>query len=896
MAYVRVGLLVLSLIVVLSACSSGSKTPEPKALTVTPLSGPPGTVLTVTGLQLTPEQSDGLELWVGDQPAPIIVNEDGSLSTAVPLFLGPSNWPQPPAEPQVVEVRRSGQVLGKSANGVAVTELPRAPGTTQEVQVALAQITSAYGELFFGMPAISEEQMLVREAVMAMLKELITDGENSLQAVLNGTAPTLAGAAVDTELIDAVLASSGAAAYLREYANAFQRTTTQAQLGTGILADLCDGEGADVELACMMQIYVVLDDYNQAFVKPTVETYANTVGLALGVLAISGVTIPVHVIISAILSVADFVYTKVVPALLPSKLSKFELQMSKSVIDLGEVTASKIMVTAVNNPPPLSLTEVMELTMTLIGLKDINKAQLAESFLEVLSNTAKFTLEFFTKLFPGTGNDVQAKIPPMQWGPVEVVDSRLVQLFSSDESIAAPLEEELEWKGTAVGETKVRVTPRGPGNKAKILKDRHLCFLCIYYGGAFGNDMPSVEKKVIVGEFFHATPDTGKAPLTTTFSWSGVEPQENPVTCLLDVGDGMTFYTIQDCANNRSQAHTYPYTSALQTESGKYQATLTVVGSEKTLTTEVLVDWTFTTTPTQGEAPLDVSFDWSGFDPGGSAISCTLDFGDGSAVQTFSNCHSTRTATHQYTKKGNYVPSLTVTGASSETVKTSQVSVGQQLCTPSTDTTERCVGQAQYTYSEWWYSGATTNEARDTWTFSDIEFVYDEVNSTATESAFYVVKATLVNYERWHKVRDQINGEICETYESASGISLVNTVNSIDYSHDDTPVGGWLIVFHEEAYGFPAGAYAGNASATFEASYTRTCTDTSGNISKRVTGGADIFLIPGPGDYRPGESFEAHVVQPGGVLSGTYSFESDQGTEGYGSGVFSWHFVIPDLY
>ena len=33
---------------------------------------------------------------------------------------------------------------------------------------------------------------------------------------------------------------------------------------------LCNASGPDFDLACEMQIYVVLDDYTQAFVKPTV--------------------------------------------------------------------------------------------------------------------------------------------------------------------------------------------------------------------------------------------------------------------------------------------------------------------------------------------------------------------------------------------------------------------------------------------------------------------------------------------------------------------------------------------------------------------------------------------------------------------------------------------------
>ncbi|MDQ3398754.1 MAG: hypothetical protein M3511_13490, partial [Deinococcota bacterium] len=300
------------LALVLVACSSGGVR-NPDTLSVTPMSGPPGTVLTITGLALSP--SDSLEVWVWGELAPARLSEDGTLAAAMPLFLAEDGWPHPPAEPQLVEVRRAATVLGRSAEGVTVTELPRAPGSTQEVLEALTSMTEAFDGLWSLVPAELIEEAPLREAALAMLRGLVSEGEDSLEAILAGTAPVLAGVEPDLTLIDALLASSGALEYYREYAQALHEATAQAELSAQALMGLCKDGGEDTELACKMQIRAVLQDFTEAFVTPSVKTYANTVGLAAGLTAIvvsGGTALPAAALIGAILGVADFVMSKVV--------------------------------------------------------------------------------------------------------------------------------------------------------------------------------------------------------------------------------------------------------------------------------------------------------------------------------------------------------------------------------------------------------------------------------------------------------------------------------------------------------------------------------------------------------------------------------------------------------
>jgi PKD repeat protein len=357
------------------------------------------------------------------------------------------------------------------------------------------------------------------------------------------------------------------------------------------------------------------------------------------------------------------------------------------------------------------------------------------------------------------------KIPKMTWGPTEITDPRLVQLFSYDTKIAEALEEELEWKGIAIGDTIIRVMPRGPGSKSKILKDHALCIGCIYYGGAFGSEMPAAQSPLTVGNFtFKAIPSDGSAPLATTFSWEGLPTDAEPFTCVLDPGDGTAPITISDCANTTSRQHTYTYTLTFATPSGQYRASLQVLEMPLVREVDVNVKWRFAATPTQGQAPLDVTFNWSGFDPESGAISCTLDFGDGSAVQTFSNCHSTRTATHRYTSKGSYVPSLTIKGASGETVKTALVTVTEEAS---------CNGVADVTA---WQGTISYSDSRDV-ANSDKHKIYD--------------------------VTVDITTQLTEVSRSKTGVSFV-----------DDNLGGLVRIESESHSHYPEHRFEGSTSAS----------------------------------------------------------------------------------
>ena len=129
--------------------------------------------------------------------------------------------------------------------------------------------------------------------------------------------------------------------------------------------------------------------------------------------------------------------------------------------------------------------------------------------------------------------------------------------------------------------------------------------------------------------FFVANPQTGYVPLTVTFSWNVSDPDGDTLTCYLDIdNDGNTDYTINNCANNTSQQHTY-------NNAGNYIAKLTVddgrggtVSQNVSVVVNAMVYYTLSISKT-GTGDGTVTSNPSGIDCGNS---CQAQFSDGTTV------------------------------------------------------------------------------------------------------------------------------------------------------------------------------------------------------------------------------------------------------------------------
>jgi PKD repeat protein len=151
-----------------------------------------------------------------------------------------------------------------------------------------------------------------------------------------------------------------------------------------------------------------------------------------------------------------------------------------------------------------------------------------------------------------------------------------------------------------------------------------------------------------------ASPDTGIAPLTVSFSGSAAGGNA-PLAYEWNFGDGSSAVTSQ----NPSHEYTSP---------GTYNAQLTVTdadGDSDTATVAIKVNDNLVpsadikATPQSGIAPVSVSFDPQ-VQGGDAPLSFAWDFGDG-------NTSTTRNPSHTYQTPGTYTASVTVTDDNGDT-------------------------------------------------------------------------------------------------------------------------------------------------------------------------------------------------------------------------------------
>src|SRR5690606_28282028 len=293
----------------------------------------------------------------------------------------------------------------------------------------------------------------------------------------------------------------------------------------------------DMELACLMQIQGLLDDLANEYIRPTADAWANFTLLRIG-------SHPVSATISALLSVANLVIGKVAPALLPASLTQFELEIPDPLIRRRDMTDSRIMVAARNQPQSITLNDLVDVLKSTVGqavkFKIADLEHLKKFFFRVV-DLYMAALRGVDAVRPGTSDLFQKDIlvlPQKSWGPIEVTNSDLVTLFSYDPSIVSAQEEEMEWRGERAGQTTVRVMPRTPGERSKVLEDHTLCWGCAWRGGAAGTDMPERSKRGSVDIRFEAAPPRGLAPLDVDLSWR-LLPREDgqPEACTVDFGD-----------------------------------------------------------------------------------------------------------------------------------------------------------------------------------------------------------------------------------------------------------------------------------------------------------------------------------------------------------------------
>jgi PKD repeat protein len=148
-----------------------------------------------------------------------------------------------------------------------------------------------------------------------------------------------------------------------------------------------------------------------------------------------------------------------------------------------------------------------------------------------------------------------------------------------------------------------------------------------------------------------ATPMSGSAPFSVTFTGTGTDPDGVWLAYAWNFGDGIS---------SKVKDTTHTYVSA-----GTYTATLTVIDAdlaEGKATVKITVAGggnqrpvaSVSANPMSGTAPLQVGFSGSGSDPDGTIASYAWAFGDGGTS-------TQQVTTHTYQSAGTYTATLTVT-------------------------------------------------------------------------------------------------------------------------------------------------------------------------------------------------------------------------------------------
>jgi len=248
----------------------------------------------------------------------------------------------------------------------------------------------------------------------------------------------------------------------------------------------------DEQLAYKMQMYVVIREFGRTVIAPTAKNYA----IATGALGLIG-NIPIASVISASLSVIDFVVNKFVISALPAKLDSLRIRVAQDTIFVGEQTNATVTVYAANDPQAVTIQDMVAQILNAIGLKASLQGPQAINALDdlkdVMLNVANYMLGLYqTGLSDYAGKHPELNLdiavftmPQLRW-QAQITDTKFLDVKTHTPTLMQPVPNVVNWQADLNNSGEGRIFAQTTSGGATVIPQPPGF---AYSAGAFGEDV-----------------------------------------------------------------------------------------------------------------------------------------------------------------------------------------------------------------------------------------------------------------------------------------------------------------------------------------------------------------------------------------------------------------------
>jgi hypothetical protein len=462
-------------------------------VTVTPISGPPLTSVRVLGLDSMNVDFSDTYAYFNGVLTPLFVSDSGKVSVTVPAIVDSATmWIDTSITTMSLVIVRSttGDTAAIGKDVFTLEALLPAPGSVTQMMTDWGTISASWqtiSQILDGGPGAREQ---ICSALLSALDSLI-NGSDSL-SLKSLTARVTAGNPQELALLDALFGSSGVAEQSQKYAVMFQ---AMADSATILLAgNLNRGVPVpsvitDKQLAFAMQFYIVVREFGRTVIAPTAQTYAIVTG-AIGLVG----NIPIASVISASLSVIDFIVNKYVVSLLPAKIDSLRISLTEDTIFVSEQTNSQVMIYASNDPQAITFNDLVAQILNGLGLTaSVLSPRELNSLVDLFTNVANYMvglLQTGVSSYAGSHPELNldftvTTMPQLRW-KAQIVDTKFIDLKTHTPTIINPISGVVNWKADASTTGEGRIYAVTVASGATVIP-QPAGFA--YSGGAFGEDV-----------------------------------------------------------------------------------------------------------------------------------------------------------------------------------------------------------------------------------------------------------------------------------------------------------------------------------------------------------------------------------------------------------------------